>query len=82
MIYTAIAMFGIVIVAGYLLYAMQRTLFGEFRLDTDYSIGRASFHDVVPLVVLVICIIGLGTAPDVFFGMIQDAVGPLLEGGV
>ncbi|PSQ10846.1 oxidoreductase, partial [Halobacteriales archaeon QS_7_68_65] len=35
MVFTAIAMFGIVIVAGYLLYAMQRTLFGEFRLDTD-----------------------------------------------
>jgi NADH-quinone oxidoreductase subunit M len=81
MIYTAIAMFGIVIVAGYLLYAMQRTLFGEFRLDTDYTIDRAAFHDVVPLAVLVVCIIGLGTAPDVFFGMIQDAVGPLLGGG-
>jgi NADH-quinone oxidoreductase subunit M len=83
MIYTAIAMFGIVIVAGYLLYAMQRTLFGEFRLDidTDYSVDRAAFHDVVPLAVLIVCIIGLGTAPDVFFGMIQDAVGPLLGGG-
>jgi NADH-quinone oxidoreductase subunit M len=81
MVFTAIAMFGIVIVAGYLLYAMQRTLFGEFRLDTDYTIGRAAFHDVVPLAVLVVCIIGLGTAPDVFFGMIQDAVGPLLGGG-
>ena len=81
MVFTAIAMFGIVIVAGYLLYAMQRTLFGEFRLDTDYTIGRAAFHDVVPLAVLVVCIIGLGTAPDVFFGMIQGAVGPLLGGG-
>ena len=38
---TSLAMFGIVIVAGYLLWAMQRTLFGGFRLETDYEIGRA-----------------------------------------
>jgi NADH-quinone oxidoreductase subunit M len=35
--FTAIAMFGIVIVAGYLLYAMQRTLFGPFSVATDHA---------------------------------------------
>ena len=80
-IFTAIAMFGIVVVAGYLLYAMQRTLFGEYRLDTDYTIGRAAMHDVVPLAVLVVFIIVLGTAPDIVFEMITDAVGPMMGGG-
>ena len=80
-VFTAVAMFGIVIVAGYLLYAMQRTLFGEYRLETDYTVGRATFHDVVPLAVLVVFIIVLGTAPEVFFGMITDAVGPMMGGG-
>jgi len=38
-IFTALAMFGIVIVAGYLLSAMQSTLFGPFELETDYDVG-------------------------------------------
>ncbi len=79
-LFTAIAMFGIVIVAGYLLWAMQRTLFGGFRSETDYEVTRAATHDVVPLIVLILFIIALGTFPnDIFFGMIQDAVNPVIE---
>jgi NADH-quinone oxidoreductase subunit M len=78
---TALAMFGIVIVAGYLLWAMQRTLFGEFRLETDYDVGRAPVQDVAPLVVLLLLVIALGVAPDLFYRMIQDAIAPMLELG-
>jgi NADH-quinone oxidoreductase subunit M len=80
-LFTAAAMFGIVVVAGYLLFAMQRTLFGAFRLETDYEVGPAALHETVPLAVLLVTIIVLGVAPDLFFGMIQDAVDPLLEFG-
>ncbi|GKZ13823.1 NuoM family protein [Haladaptatus sp. T7] len=82
-LFTGAAMFGIVIVAGYLLFAMQRTLFGPFRLETDYEVGRASFHDVAPLVVLILLVILLGVQPNIFYHMIQDAVGEmaLLAGG-
>ncbi|USZ68755.1 NuoM family protein [Halorussus salilacus] len=83
--FTAAAMFGIVIVAGYLLLAMQRTLFGEFEVETDYEVGPAAFHDVAPLVVLVLLVILLGVDPNIFFEMIQDAVNPLVPeagGGV
>ncbi|WP_433627883.1 complex I subunit 4 family protein [Halomicrococcus sp. NG-SE-24] len=73
-IITAIAMFGIVIVAGYLLMAMQQTLFGPFEVETDYDVGRAAFHDVAPLVVLVLLVILLGVDPNIFYTMIQDAV--------
>ena len=78
---TSLAMFGIVIVAGYLLWAMQRTLFGGFRLETDYEVGRAAFHDVAPLAVLLLLVIVLGVAPDLSLDMIQHAVGPLTGGG-
>jgi NADH-quinone oxidoreductase subunit M len=78
-IFTGLAMFGIVIVAGYLLMAMQDTLFGPFRLETDYEIGRAPFHDIAPLVVLLGAIILLGVAPSLFFDMILDATVPILE---
>ncbi|MFC6836179.1 complex I subunit 4 family protein [Halomarina ordinaria] len=78
-VFTSLAMFGIVVVAGYLLFAMQRTLFGGFFSATDYPVTRASPHDVVPLLVLVVLIIVLGTYPDLAFAMIRDAVGPMLE---
>jgi NADH-quinone oxidoreductase subunit M len=80
-LFTAVAMFGIVIVAGYLLWAMQRSLFGPFRLETDYEITRAPVHDVVPIVTLVLLIIALGTAPDIFFEMIRDATIDVIEFG-
>ena len=80
-VFTAVAMFGIVIVAGYLLFAMQRTLFGPYRLATDYEVTRAPLHDVAPLFVLIALIIVLGISPDIFFTMIQDAVDPLVELG-
>jgi NADH-quinone oxidoreductase subunit M len=79
---TGLAMFGIVVVAGYLLWAMQRTLFGSYRLETDYVVGPAPLHDVAPLAVLLLLVITLGVAPDLFYRMIQDAVLPLLGGGV
>ena len=79
-LFTALAMFGIVIVAGYLLAAMQKTLFGPFRLETDYEVGRAPVHDVAPLAVLLAAIIVLGVAPDLFFEMIRDAAVPVVEG--
>jgi NADH-quinone oxidoreductase subunit M len=75
---TAVAMFGIVVVAGYLLWAMQRTLFGEYTLATDYDVSRAPVHDVVPLVVLLVLVIALGTQPGLVYQMIQDATGPLV----
>jgi NADH-quinone oxidoreductase subunit M len=83
-IFTAIAMFGIVIVAGYLLWAMQRTLFGPFEVTTDYEVERAPTHDVVPLAILLGLIILLGVRPGLFFDMIQRAIDPMLAlgGGV
>ncbi|MFW5924019.1 MAG: proton-conducting transporter membrane subunit, partial [archaeon] len=80
-LFTALAMFGIVIVAGYLLFAMQRVLFGPFRADTEHEIVPAAFHDAAAIVVLILLVILLGTAPDLLYGMIQDAVRPILSTG-
>jgi NADH-quinone oxidoreductase subunit M len=80
-VFTALAMFGIVVVAGYLLFAMQRTLFGPFRLETDYTVGPAPLHDKIPIAVLLLLVIALGVMPDIFWGMILDAVEPVLEAG-
>ena len=78
-VFTAVAMFGIVIVAGYLLLAMQTTLFGPFNLATDYELDRAPIHDIAPLVALLAAIIVLGVVPSLFFEMIRDATVPLID---
>ena len=80
-VFTGVAMFGIVIVAGYLLYAMQRTLFGPFDLATDYELSRASAQDVLPLFILLGLIIALGVNPDLIFDMIEPAIEPIENGG-
>jgi len=80
-VFTALAMFGIVVVAGYLLWAMQRTLFGSFELETDYEIGRAPLHDIASLAILLGLVILLGVNPDFIYGAIQDAIAPLVRGG-
>ncbi|WP_290817049.1 NuoM family protein [Halovivax sp.] len=78
-IFTALAMFGIVIVAGYLLFAIQRSLFGPYRLETDYDVGPAPVHDVAPMFVLLGLIVLLGVAPELIFEMITDAADPIVE---
>ncbi|ELY77639.1 complex I subunit 4 family protein [Natrinema gari] len=81
-LFTSLAMFGIVIVAGYLLFALQRTVFGPYRLETDYEVGRAPVHDVASMGVLLGLIILLGVAPDLIFDMITDAIDPIIGGGL
>ena len=77
-VFTGLAMFGIVVVAGYLLLAMQRSLFGAYRVEGDHEAVPAAFHDVAPLVVLVLLVVVLGVAPDIVYAMIQDAVNPIV----
>jgi len=76
---TALAMVGIVLVAGYLLWAIQRAIFGGFELETDYEVTTAPMHDIAPLAVLLGLVILLGVQPDLIYEVIQDAVQPLTE---
>jgi NADH-quinone oxidoreductase subunit M len=78
-LFTAGAMFGIVIVAGYLLLAMQRSIFGPYELETDYDVTAAPVHEVAPLAVLVGLIVLLGVQPDLIYDAILDSLDPVLE---
>jgi NADH-quinone oxidoreductase subunit M len=82
------AMFGIVLVAGYLLFAMQRVLFGEFRVGkktaaaTDgggSKVTDASFAEALPMLVLLAVIIALGVQPDIAYDMIETSTASLVE---
>ncbi|MBP2250837.1 NADH-quinone oxidoreductase subunit M [Halarchaeum solikamskense] len=70
---TAAAMFGIVVVAGYLLRLLQGVLMGPFEAPT--TVTPRSRRDLAPAVALVLLSIYLGVAPGTLMGAIQDAVG-------
>ena len=72
---TATAMTGIVVVAGYLLWTLQQTLYGT----TDRDRSPAPLHQVGPIAILLGLVIVLGVAPDLVYEPIQDAVGPMLS---
>ena len=78
-IYTALSMFGIVIVAGYLLLTIQRVFFGSFEIKGNPDLTLPQIHDIAPLVIILLIIIALGIAPNIIFEMIQDAVEPLVS---
>ena len=76
---TAVAMFGIVVIAGYLLSLLQGVLMGPFEAPVE-AIAAASRRDLAPAIALVLLSVGLGVAPGTFMGMIQHAVAGLVGG--
>ena len=72
-------MFGIVIVAGYLLLTIQRVFFGSFEIRGNPDLTLPQISDLVPLVIILLIIIALGIAPNIIFEMIQDSVEPLVS---
>ncbi len=76
---TSISMFGIVIVAGYLLSTIQNVFFGKFEIKGKKDLDLPKLHDIIPLLVLLLIIISLGISPSIIFEMIQQAVQPLVS---
>jgi NADH-quinone oxidoreductase subunit M len=86
------AMFGIVLVAGYLLFALQRVLFGEFRVgpeskatDGGVSVTDASLSEAAPMLLLLFAILVLGIQPDIVYDTIESStasIAELIEGGI
>jgi NADH-quinone oxidoreductase subunit M len=60
--YTALGTFGIVVAAGYILWMIQRSLFGPTR-ERFAHITDASFVEAVPVVALVVAIVSVGVYP-------------------
>lgn len=72
-----IAMFGIVIVAGYLLFSMQLTFFGEYKAPD--IVEEASPGEILPLVVLILAVVFLGIYPDIAYNTIQTSTSPIVD---
>ncbi|PKB79513.1 MAG: hypothetical protein BZY88_13000 [SAR202 cluster bacterium Io17-Chloro-G9] len=80
---TALAVLSIILAAGYILWMIERSFFGEVR-ERFADIADASLVEAVPLALLVITIIGVGVYPSLLTDLFRIGLEPmvgLLNGG-
>ncbi len=80
---TALAVLSIILAAGYILWMIERSFFGE-RRERFADIKDASLVEAVPLALLVITIIGVGVYPFILTDLFRIGLEPmagLLNGG-
>jgi len=75
---TAVAVFGIVLTAGYILWMLQRVLFGP-ALARYAHIGDATLVEKVPLILLAITIVLVGIHPAILSDVFNAGIGPIVE---
>jgi NADH-quinone oxidoreductase subunit M len=74
---TALAVLGIVLAAGYILWMMERAFFGV-RRDRFQQLTDASFVEAIPLVILVVTIIGVGVYPSILTDVFDVGLKPIV----
>ena len=75
---TAIAVFGIVLTAGYILWMIQRVMYGP-PLPRYDGVGDATLVEAVPLVVLLIAIVVVGIYPALLTDVFNAGIAPIVE---
>ena len=82
-ILTILAVLGIILAAGYILWMLERVLFGEVKPKVEH-VTDATLIEAFPLVLLVIMIIALGVFPGILIDVLDQAILPVVTkfGGV
>ena len=75
---TAVAAFGVVLTAGYILWMMQRMLFGP-QLERFRTVVDATPLEMVPVAALVIAVIVVGVYPAVIMDVFASGVEPIVD---
>ena len=75
---TALAVLGIILAAGYILWMLQRTLFGP-PLERFKDLTDASFVEAVPLALLVISIVAVGVYPSILTDVFSNGLEPMVS---
>ena len=75
---TVLAVLGIVLAAGYILWMMQRTFFGV-RRDSFNDLPDASLVEALPLGLMLITIIGVGVYPSLLTDVFESGLNPMLD---
>lgn len=76
---TALGIFGIVLSAGYILWMLQRVLFGPALERWDTLVDANHWWEHVPVVAMIAIIFFIGLWPSFFVGMISKAVEPISQ---
>ncbi len=74
---TAIAVFSIVLTAGYILWMIQRVLFGP-SLSRYSQVGDATLVEAIPLVLLLIVIVVIGIYPALLTDVVNAELTPMV----
>ena len=74
---TALAVMGIVLAAGYILWMMERAFFGEHR-ERFSQLTDASLVEALPLALLVITIVGIGVYPAILTDVFEMGLQPMV----
>ena len=72
-------MLGIILAAGYILWMMQRTLFGPRPSRWD-DLTDAAPVEMVPVALLVISILAVGVYPAWLTDVFRDGLEPIISG--
>ncbi len=75
---TALAVLGIILAAGYILWMLERSLFGPPR-DRFADLTDASFLEAVPLALLVLSIVVVGVYPALLTDVFNTGITPMVE---
>ncbi len=76
---TILAVLGIILAAGYILWMLQRTLFGPRPARWD-NLTDASPAELVPVALLVISIVAVGVYPAWLTDVFRDGLEPIVSG--
>ena len=75
---TALAVFAIVITAGYMLWMLQRVFFGP-PLSRFASLGDTTLVEAVPMAALLVAIMVVGIYPAIVTDVFKVGLGPIIE---
>ena len=77
-LHTGLAVLGIILAAGYILWMLERSLFGP-RRERFEAITDASPLEAVSLALLVISIVLVGVYPALLTDVFETAIGPMVD---
>ena len=75
---TAISAFGLVLTAGYILWMVQRTLFGP-ETERFKDVTDATPLEMVPVAALVVAVLAVGIYPAIISDVFQSGLEPIVE---
>ena len=75
---TALSAFGLVLTAGYILWMVQRTMFGP-QIERFRDTKDATPMEMVPVAVLVVAILVVGLYPAVITDVFSNGVQPIID---